>query len=264
MDALTAPDGSRPEVMYSTTLLGFTLPPRQTAALFATSDADWEQAALVYLQGYRLHNDLGNYERLVTMLISWQDYPQQLLFTGWHKEGRPDAGLPWLPSHGIFGPSFVAWKDTPAENAPYNDLRIDIVLAPPIGQAGYRVSVAERPSQLSALSAGGQEGTAHRALEVAHLLKYFTTLAEAGQTTWSGALDTAPDLGEAVGRVIDAYLAASQPREAWSESAADLLVAELLWRAHSLASGSLRDRLVRVAEDVVRRARSRTRNHKPH
>jgi hypothetical protein len=28
------------------------------AALYVTSDADWEVAVLVYLQGYRLHDDL--------------------------------------------------------------------------------------------------------------------------------------------------------------------------------------------------------------
>jgi hypothetical protein len=78
----TAPDGSKPGFMYSTAALGITLPPGQTAALYATSDADWEVAVLVYLQGYRLHDDLGNYGRRVTLLVYAQEYPQQLMFTG--------------------------------------------------------------------------------------------------------------------------------------------------------------------------------------
>jgi hypothetical protein len=246
-----APDGSNPGFMYSTTALWFPLPPGRTAALYATSDADWEQAALVYLQGYRLHDDLGNYERRVTLLVYAQEYPQQLVFTGWHKEGRPNSELPWLPSQGTSGPSFVAWKDTSAADAPYNDLRIDIVIGPPIGQQQQRLTTPQYAYQVS---------TAQRAYQISHLLTYLSTLAEVGrQTTLSGALDSAPNLDEAIGRVIDEYLAEGDPRETGSESAADLLIADLLWRGHSIEAGSLRNRLTDLAQDVLRRARARTR-----
>jgi hypothetical protein len=219
--------------MYSTTVLGFTLPPDHTAAMFATSDAEWEQAALVYLQGYRLSSELGNYERPVTLLISAQVYPQQLLFTGWHKEGRPNSELPWLPSQGKSGPSFIAWKDTSAD-APYNDLRIGIIQ--------QRLTIRQYAYQVS---------TAQRAYEISHLLSYLSTLAEAGrQTTLSGALT----LDEAIGRVICEYLAECEPPETCSESAEDLLISELLLRAHSMQAGSLRDRITRLAQGICQRA----------
>lgn len=260
MDPFTAPDGSFPEFLHADTILGLTMPRRRTAVLFATSDADWEQAALVYVRGYRVDRQLGNWERPVTMLLYAYEHPLQLLFTGWHKEGRPNSELPWVPSRGSSGPSFVAWKDKPAAAAPYNDLRIDIVIAPPLGVASP-VRTARRAYQISELPYASPVGTSQRASNVAHLLTYLATLAETGrQTIGSGALESAPTLDEAIGRVIDEYLAEGALREPSSDSTADLLMADLLWRGHSIEAGSLRNRLVGLVQDVRRRAQARTRS----
>jgi hypothetical protein len=252
-DYTQAPDGSKPEFMYQGTLAVFPVPFNQTAVLSATSDADWEQAAVVYVQDLRL-NDLGNHGRAKTRLIYNRKEQQQLVLTGWHKEGQPNSELPWLPSHGISGSSFVAWKDTSAADAPYNDLRIDIVFGPPIGQQ-------QQPLRQTTPQYAYQVSTAQRAYQISHLLAYLSTLAEARQqTTVSGALDSAPNLDETIGRVIDEYLAEGDPRETCSDSAADLLIADLVWRGHSIEAGSLRNRLTDLAQDVLRRARARSRH----
>jgi hypothetical protein len=232
-----SPDGIAPEHVNSSTAQGFLIPARQSAVLFAHSDADWEQAAIVHVEGYRLDDELGNYDRLVVLHLPAKDYPQSVMITGWHKPGRPSAQLGWEPSWGTSGsdPSwglFVAWKDTPAANAPFNDLRIVVVLSPPIDLSGaYRTSVADRVFQ------------------VAHTLTYLSTLAEASLEL--SRRTPSPD--QLIGRVIDRYLSEGQGREPFSGSAADLLIWQLVERAHRFQAGSLRDRLLDLAYNVARR-----------
>ena len=118
-----SPDGVAPEQVNSSTAQGLVIPARQSAVLYATSDADWEQAAILHVEGYRLDDELGNYERLAVLHLPAKDYPQFVFITGWHKRGRPSSELGWEPSWGTSGsdPSlglFVAWKDTPSASAP--------------------------------------------------------------------------------------------------------------------------------------------------
>jgi hypothetical protein len=135
-----------------------------------------------------------------------------------------------------------------------------MVVGPSIDLYASDVSTARRAYQIGPLRYARQLNTGQRAYHISHLLTYLATLAEAGQqTTVTGALHAAPNLDEATGRVIDEYLAEGDPLEACSDSAADLLVADLVWRGHSVEAGSLRDRLSGLAQEVLRRARARTR-----
>jgi hypothetical protein len=238
-----APDGSIPEFVYSTTLYTFTLPAGSAAAMITQPNEYWEQVALLYLQGYQLDTQLGgSMDRPVTANIYAQPYPQQVILTGWHKEGEPSSELPWLPSEGsLLGPNQYGWRDTTGQ--PYDDLVLYVTITPPVDQfdSGYN------------LDFGFQASTGTRAYHMGHQLTYFSTLAEAGQTTLMGTAAHSLTIAAATDYVIDAYLTEGDPREATSPQAADLLTCELVRRAHTFESGSLRDRLLEVARNVRRR-----------
>lgn len=230
--------------MRTGTLQSIVVPAGRSAVFYATGDADWEHAALVYVDEYPLMYQLGNYERLVVLHIYARDYPQNILLSGWHKEGRPDGGLPWLPSYGTVHPGYAAWKDSASFEAPYNDLRVDPVFGPPIGSQGQPLVVSPSAYQVS---------TAERASQMAHLLTYFSTLAEAGAmvTTAGGTGSPSLDPADLSRRSVDQYLAESDPREPISYCAADLLVSALMSRAHEFEAGPLRDRLIDLTRQVT-------------
>jgi hypothetical protein len=136
----------------------------------------------------------------------------------------------------------AAWRDSSGADAPYDDLRIDVVLGP---------RVESSPQPFTADASAYRVDTAQRAVETAHLLTYFATLAEAGTSTVAVGTRRGVAIDEFSDRLIAAYLAARDEREP-PDDQANLLTSALVLRAHELGEGSLRERLLQVTSKVKR------------
>jgi hypothetical protein len=108
--------------------LSLIIPAEQNVHLYASFDAAWEQAVVIYINGQRYEHQLGSYVlRPDVLTIPRQDAPYELSLVAWHKRSNADSTLPWVASRGQrIGPVVFAWDDS-AEDGDYRDTRIKLV-----------------------------------------------------------------------------------------------------------------------------------------
>jgi hypothetical protein len=94
--------------------------------LLAETNSAWEQAAVVYINGFRQHQLIGNYHHSAFFWLPEADHPRDILLAGWHKRSAPDGGQPWHPSRGRRRGEWAEWDDSGGD-LDFNDLRVSIV-----------------------------------------------------------------------------------------------------------------------------------------
>lgn len=121
------PEGNA-SVLSDYSALSLTIQAEQNVHLYASFDAAWEQAVVLFINGERYEYQLGSYILRPTVLtIPKQAAPYELTLVGWHKRSNPNAALPWVASRGQqIGPVVFAWDDS-AEDGDYRDTRIKLV-----------------------------------------------------------------------------------------------------------------------------------------
>ena len=121
------PEGN-PSLLTENSALTLQIPADQNVHLFASFDAAWEQAVVIYINGSRFDAQLGSYIlRPSVLTIPKQDAPFELSLVAWHKRSNANATLPWIASRGQrIGPVVFAWDDS-AEDGDYRDVRIKLV-----------------------------------------------------------------------------------------------------------------------------------------
>jgi hypothetical protein len=121
------PEGN-PSALCDNSALSLVIPAEQNVHLYASFDAAWEQAVVVYIDGARHENQLGSYVlRPSALTIPKRDAPYELTLVAWHKRSNPNAALPWVASRGRrMGAVVFAWDDS-AEDGDYRDARIKLV-----------------------------------------------------------------------------------------------------------------------------------------
>jgi len=108
--------------------LSVTIPAEQNVHLYASFDAAWEQAVVLYLNGERYPEQLGSYVlRPSVLTIPKRDASYELTMVAWHKRSNANPALPWVASRGQrIGPVVFAWDDS-ADDGDYRDVRIKLV-----------------------------------------------------------------------------------------------------------------------------------------
>jgi len=108
--------------------LALTINEEVTVHLYASFDAAWEQAVVIYLNGERFDGQLGSYVlRSESLVIPPQPVSYELTLVGWHKRSNPNASLPWVASRGCrIGAVVFAWDDS-ADDGDYRDARVKLV-----------------------------------------------------------------------------------------------------------------------------------------
>ena len=121
------PEGN-PSVLIENSALSLTIPGDLNVHLYASFDAAWEQAVVLYIDGERYENQLGNYILRPSVLsIPKRDLAYELTLVAWHKRSNPNASLPWVASRGQrIGPVVFAWDDS-AGDGDYRDVRIKLL-----------------------------------------------------------------------------------------------------------------------------------------
>ena len=121
------PEGNA-SVLSENSALSLLIPAEQNVHLYASFDAAWEQAVVVYLNGVRYENQLGSFVlRPNALIIAKQDAAYELTLVAWHKRSDANAALPWVASRGQrIGPVVFAWDDS-ADDGDYRDTRIKLV-----------------------------------------------------------------------------------------------------------------------------------------
>jgi len=121
------PEGN-PSVLSDDSALSLLIPAEHNVHLYASFDAAWEQAVVIYINGLRYENQLGSYVlRPSALIIPKRDAPYELTLVAWHKRSNPNAALPWIASRGRrIGAVVFAWDDS-AEDGDYRDTRIKLV-----------------------------------------------------------------------------------------------------------------------------------------
>ena len=121
------PEGNA-SLLSDTSALSLSIPAEQSVHLYASFDAAWEQAVVIFINGERYESQLGSYIlRPSVLTIPKQDAPYELTLVGWHKRSNANATLPWVASRGQrIGPVVFAWDDS-ADDGDYRDTRIKLV-----------------------------------------------------------------------------------------------------------------------------------------
>jgi len=121
------PEGNA-SVLAENSALSLMIPGDQNVHLYASLDAAWEQAVVIYIDGERYENQLGNYIlRPNVLIIPKREAAYELTLVAWHKRSNPNASLPWVASRGQrIGPVVFAWDDS-AGDGDYRDVRIKLV-----------------------------------------------------------------------------------------------------------------------------------------
>ena len=109
---LHAPDGSNQPVNTETLQRLGTLSPFSTAVVFAGGDSDWEQAGIVYVNGVRQGEQIGNFSRPTMFSLGERDFEQEISVAGWHKRSAPDSDHPWVASRGQTQGTGARWDDS--------------------------------------------------------------------------------------------------------------------------------------------------------
>ena len=121
------PEGNA-SVLSDYSVLNLFIPAEQAVHLYASFDAAWEQAVVIYIDDERHENQLGNYIlRPNVLIIPKREAAYELTLVAWHKRSNPNASLPWVASRGQrIGPVVFAWDDS-AGDGDYRDVRIKLV-----------------------------------------------------------------------------------------------------------------------------------------
>ncbi|MFC9930066.1 hypothetical protein [Streptomyces sp. NPDC127190] len=109
---LHAPDGTNQPINNQTLQRIGTVLPFSTAILFAGGNSDWEQAGIVYINGVRQTEQIGNFSRPNTFGVGEETFDQEIAVAGWHKRGAPSGGLPWTASRGQVQGTEGRWDDS--------------------------------------------------------------------------------------------------------------------------------------------------------
>ncbi|MCC2273861.1 hypothetical protein LKL35_00135 [Streptomyces sp. ET3-23] len=83
-----------------------------TAVIWAGGNSTWEQALVVYVNGIRQAEQIGNYDRPNSFSLGERAFAQEIALAGWHKESPPDGGQPWIASRGQLIQDGAHWDDT--------------------------------------------------------------------------------------------------------------------------------------------------------
>jgi hypothetical protein len=119
---LHAPDGANRPVNNLTLQFLGTLRPFSTAIIQVGGDGDWEQAGVVYINGIRQAQLIGNYHHPRIFSLGERTFNQEVAVAGWHKRSRPDAGQPWNASRGRVLAGSAGWDDSGGDND-FNDFK---------------------------------------------------------------------------------------------------------------------------------------------
>jgi hypothetical protein len=127
---LRAPDGSNKPINNLTVQnLTTSVHPFSVAFVDTRTGADWEQAAVVYVNGARQSQLIGNYHHPTVFWLPQVSFNQQVTLAGWHKRSRPDGGQPWNASRGRIQGEWAEWDDSGGD-LDFNDFRASVVVLP--------------------------------------------------------------------------------------------------------------------------------------
>jgi len=118
---LHAPDGASEPVNTQTVQYPGTLLPFSTAIIWAGGNAAWEQAGVVYINGIRQAQLIGNYDHSNMFFLGERAFNQEIAVAGWHKRSGPDGGQPWVASRGRVQAGMAGWDDSGGD-ADFDDL----------------------------------------------------------------------------------------------------------------------------------------------
>jgi hypothetical protein len=148
MTHFSAPDGSA-QPMNSQTLqhLG-SVPPFSLAFLDTRTEAAWEQAAVVYINGQRQGRLVGNYHHPTIFWLPQVAHDQQVMLAGWHKRSGPDGGQPWHASRGRRQGEWAEWDDSRGD-LDFNDFRVRVVRLPGLHILPFGIQLRAWPESAS-------------------------------------------------------------------------------------------------------------------
>jgi hypothetical protein len=129
MPDFRAPDGSNQPINNQTVQHLTTVPPFSLAFLDTRTEAAWEQAAVVYINGVRQSQLIGNYHHSTVFWLPQVAFSQQIMLAGWHKRSGPDGGQPWHASRGRVQGEWAEWDDSGGD-LDFNDFRTRTVVLP--------------------------------------------------------------------------------------------------------------------------------------
>lgn len=125
-----APDGSN-QPINNQTIQSFSIPAYATVLLWGWSDAAWEQAVVIGVDGVRQASQLGSYDRPEFMSIGPANHPRTLTLAGWHKRSGPDGSQPWHASRGKTAGDVAGWDDSGGD-LDFDDFRVRIGFIKPV------------------------------------------------------------------------------------------------------------------------------------
>jgi hypothetical protein len=155
MPNFRAPDGSSQPINSQTVQHLGTVPPFSLAFLDTRTEAAWEQAVVVYINGVRQSHLLGKYHHRTLFWLPQEAHSQQIMVAGWHKRSRPDGGQRWHASRGRVQGEWAEWDDSGGD-LDFNDFRTRVVKLPglkilPFSAPLHTSSSIEVPSWHAAL-----------------------------------------------------------------------------------------------------------------
>lgn len=248
---LSAPDGT--SVPINNTFLQSigTLLPNTHAILEATSDAAWEQAGVVYINGARQPQLLGNYHHATSLGLPFSAHTQHIQVAGWHKRSGPDGAELWKPSNGaLFIPWRTTWNDSGGD-LDFDDLKVDMFLLPsPRGHFPF-YRVTERDEQVPAWDPAGF---------IAALANLKTLARRVPNANNKKAVESFAD--KVLSLIINRYQSAAGDSLQEPLSPEIALAAELNFIAQSYPDGELRTELLRQIQLLLGRPKSSKRRTK--
>jgi hypothetical protein len=124
-----APDGSNQPINTQTVQYLNHFPAYAIGYLSGVGSANWEQAAIVYINGQRQATQMGTFNRPAIFWLPQSTQPQQIMLAGWHKRGAPSGSLPWVASRGMSDGQKASWDDSGGD-LDFNDYKVTVVKLP--------------------------------------------------------------------------------------------------------------------------------------
>jgi hypothetical protein len=246
MSDFSDPDGkSRP--INNLIAQYLTVPAYATAFLSGFSNAAWEQAVVVYIDGNRQGTQMGTFNRTGLMWLSTKDRSQQVMVAGWHKRSGPDAEQPWQASRGRTLGNVASWDDSGGDND-FNDYRVELVVLPGL----------HTPRSFHSDSLSGLSSTEADPLQIALVLTSLANLKETAMLLPAGETKEALEryVHRLTSEVIERHCSTTQQPVSWPPPLSQnvILAAELNLIAHTFQEGDLRTESLRLARQVLQRA----------